>query len=133
MNKLKETFNDIMKGRYGSDHLNVVLVGVGFIFWIINLFLKNSALVLLTNIMVIYALYRSLSKNIWIRQKENLRFLDLTKNFRNKLKIFKLNLTDKNFKYFICPNCKQMVKVPKGKGKIEISCPRCNTKFDRRS
>lgn len=133
MNKFKNVLIEFMRGRYGGDQLNNALITLGFVFWIINIFLRNPALMMLVNIIMIYSLFRSFSKKIWTRQKENMRFLELTKNLRCGIKVNKLNMTDKTSKYFICPNCKQMVKVPRGKGKIEISCPRCNTKFDRKS
>ncbi|MGB4613451.1 MAG: hypothetical protein WBH68_03955 [Erysipelotrichaceae bacterium] len=133
MDKLKNYMITFMRGRYGGDHLNSALIIIGFSFLIINVFLNNSALSILVNIIMLYALYRGFSKNIWARQKENMRFLEITKDLRCNFKLIKYNFTDKESKYFICPNCKQMVKVPRGKGKIEIRCPRCNTKFDRKS
>lgn len=138
---MKRTFFDrfrlaiynFMRGRYGNDYLNMTLLSLGIFFWILNIFLRNVALLILINIIIVYTLYRSFSKNIWTRQKENLRFLDATKGIRNEYKVINLNLNDKQSKYFVCPRCKQLVKVPRGKGKIEISCPRCKSKFDRKS
>ncbi len=133
MNKFKEQLIHFMRGRYGGDLLNNVLLWVLVIFQVLNIFLKNPALHLLINMIFVYALYRIMSKNIWARQKENLRFLDLTKDIRNRFKVIERNSKDKDYKCFICPNCKQMVKVPRGKGRIVISCPRCKSNFDRRS
>ena len=74
MNKFKEQLIHFMRGRYGGDLLNNVLLWVLVIFQVLNIFLKNPALHLLINMIFVYALYRIMSKNIWARQKENLRF-----------------------------------------------------------
>ena len=131
--KLRMLLYNFKRGRYGNDFLNFTLLIISLIFWMINIFLQNVALSFLINCLLIYCTYRSLSKNIWTRQKENNRFLEATKDIRTNYKVVKMNFYDKKSKYFICPNCKQIVKVPKGKGKIEISCPRCRNKFDRKS
>ncbi len=133
VDKLRVLLYNFRRGRYGNDFLNFTLLIASLIFWVVNIFLRNVALAVLINCLLIYCTYRSLSKNVWTRQKENMRFLDATKDIRANYKVIKMNFTDKKSKYFICPNCKQIVKVPKGKGKIEISCPRCKNKFDRKS
>lgn len=41
--------------------------------------------------------------------------------------------SDKDHRIFRCPNCDQRVRVPRGRGKIEITCPRCSHRFVKRS
>ena len=45
----------------------------------------------------------------------------------------KKNIKDREYKYFVCPGCGQICRVPKKRGKITITCPRCHASFDRRS
>lgn len=133
LNKFKNQIISFYRGRYGNDQLNSVFYVVVLIFWLANIYLQNFQLLLIIYILLGVTAYRSLSKNIWARQKENMRFLEVTKGIRLRYKVYSMNLTDKKSKYFICPRCMQMVKVPRGKGAIEISCPRCKSSFDRRS
>ncbi len=133
IDKWRNGLYSFMRGRYGGDELNYTVYSFALFLFIINIFLRNVALTLIIDTIIIFCLYRSLSKKLWDRQKENIRFLEMTKIYRVKAKVFYFNLKDKEYKYFVCPNCKQMVKVPKGRGKIEISCPKCKTHFDRKS
>lgn len=95
--------------------------------------MENPILTIVSYASLIYAIYRMFSKDIWTRQKENIAYLDNTRFIRIRINLLKRNLTDKHNKYFICPSCKQMVRVPRNKGKIEIKCPKCHQKFDRKS
>jgi ribosomal protein L37AE/L43A len=68
----------------------------------------------LSYVLMIYAIWRSLSRNTYKRYQENRKFLQ----FFDRLK-------DRQHRYFDCPKCRQPVRVPRGKGKIAITCPRC--------
>ena len=76
---------------------------------------------LLTTVSYIFmflAIFRSLSRNVYKRYEENRKFL-----------MFWQKLKDKDHRYYNCPRCHQQVRVPKGKGKISITCPKCQEKF----
>ena len=83
---------------------------------------------------LVYTYYRMFSRNIYIRASENQNFLNKTANIRRKINnqksIFKQR---KVYRIYKCPTCKQKVRVPKGKGKISIHCPKCDTYFIKRS
>ena len=115
-----------MLGRYGSDKLNMWILGAGFICSILSIFIPfyGAQMVLSTcsTILLVWAIFRMLSRNTYKRYQENSRFLAMLERFK-----------DKNHKYFRCPRCRQQVRVPKGKGKIMITCPKCKTKFKKRS
>lgn len=116
-----------MYGRYGYDELNralmilaLILLAIG---WIGGIFVKGlSVFGLLAYVPLVWSLIRSWSKNIEARTGENTAYLRI----RNRMK-------DRNNRYFRCPRCRQMVRVPKGKGKINIRCPRCEERFIRKS
>ncbi len=115
-----------MTGRYGTDKLNTLLLGLGLATCFINLFVWNNTARLIITIVsyafMILALYRCFSRNTYKRYRENRQYLQLLERIR-----------DKNHRYFTCPKCKQTVRVPKGKGKIAITCPKCKEKFTKKT
>ena len=82
---------------------------------------------------LLYYLFRTYSRNIYRRRQENERFLSLIHPIKRRYNLIKNNQQDKEHKYFLCPSCKQMVRVPRGRGKITITCPECKHKFDKKS
>ena len=73
---------------------------------------------LLAYVPLIWSMFRMYSRNIEARRRENAAFLR-----------FFSRLTDKQYRYFRCPGCRQVVRVPRGKGKINIRCPKCSRQF----
>lgn len=131
---LKERFARFMQGRYGMDEFNRFLTGFVFVLLIANLFLKSSILNLITLALLIYLYVRMFSRNYSKRYGENQWYLNKK---RPVVQFFQKKRSRaaqrKDYKLFKCPECKQMVRVPKGKGKIAISCPKCRKEFIRRS
>lgn len=123
-------FKNFMYGRYGSDQLNfalIILVVVlsllnNLLFVILGSHFLYTLLSLAYTAVVVFAFYRIFSRNIVMRQAENQKWL----NFLARIK-------DRNHRYFRCPHCKQRVRVPRHKGKINIRCPRCGEKFIRKT
>ena len=111
-----------MYGRYGSDKLNMVLLITGLVISLVSSFSGVFLLGYLSWIPFFIVLFRMFSKNIPARRRENQRFV----NFLARLK-------DRENRYFSCPQCHQMVRVPKGKGKINIRCPKCGMKFIKKT
>lgn len=115
-----------MTGRYGTDKLNMYILGAGVIACLIGMFVRlpavNLLLTLLSYGLMIWAIFRSLSRNTYKRYQENRKFL-----------IFLDRLKDREHRYFECPKCHQGVRVPRGKGKISITCPKCREKFIKKT
>ncbi len=125
-----------MMGRYGMDDLNRFL----FYTWVLLIVLEliipvrgvKSLLSTLGLLVVIFELFRMLSRNIAKRYQENLKFLDMTAGLRKTLRINRRKFDDrKTYRYFRCPGCGQEVRVPKGKGHIRITCPKCGKSFEK--
>ena len=135
MLKLTHFLQRLLMNRYGQDALNTTLIILSFVFSLLSLidsFL--SPLFSITSfILVIIVLLRFFSKNIFKRRGENQRFLALTSPLYRNLKIMYLNLSDPRRKYFLCPMCKRMVRIPRKKGRVEITCPTCHHHFNARS
>ena len=124
--KLSAGLRNFMTGRYGTDRLNMAILGVGLGASLLSAMVQrapfNIVFFALSYGMMIWAICRSLSRNTYKRYQENRKFLQ----FWGRLK-------DRQNRYFDCPKCRQMVRVPRGKGKIAITCPRCKEKFVRKT
>ncbi len=123
--KLKSALLRFMAGRYGTDQLNSVILWSGVILLLVSMFLDgwlNFAFWLLAYVCMGLALYRTFSRQTYKRYQENRRFQSLLER-----------LKDRDHRYFACPKCKQSVRVPKGKGKIAITCPKCREKFIKKT
>jgi predicted membrane protein len=121
-----------MYGRYGGDDLNFVLLILSIIFSFLR-FVFNPFLIL-SYICLILCILRMFSKNIYKRRSENDKYLKLTQPLRKTINRNKNRWRDrKTHKYFKCPTCHQYLRVPKGRGKIEITCPHCKNHFERKT
>ena len=123
-----------MVGRYGPDHLFIALFAVSVVLGIVSKIWILSPLILVSYGVLIYAMFRFLSRNITKRRAENDRFLRFWGPFKNKCKKKGAQFKDrKNYKFFSCPACKNTLRVPKGKGKIQITCPKCGERFIKKT
>ncbi|MDD6034070.1 MAG: hypothetical protein PUC47_11460 [Oscillospiraceae bacterium] len=123
-----------MMGRYGVDGLSVGIVVLGMILTLTNSFVGWLPLLLLSYVCFGVVLFRMLSRNIEARRKENAAAAKFFRPMLERGKLWMRMWRDrKTHRYFSCPNCKQHVRVPKGKGKIRIVCPRCRKEFTRKS
>lgn len=129
--RIREGFRRFMWGRYGVDQLGLCLlgtaVGLSLLGWILSLIpLVGSLASVLLNIvsygLLIWYLCRVFSRKLDARRQENQRFLCLFRGLR-----------DRENRYYRCPRCRQTVRVPRGRGKIKIRCPKCDEKFIRKS
>lgn len=132
-NNFKYGMMRFMSGRYGTDELNWTLIVAALIIDILAEIYRSTILMILSEALLVWCIYRSFSKRIYDRQKENYWFMDKTRVIRLGWKAFWKNRRDKQYHYYLCPKCHQMVRVPRHRGKIEITCPRCAEKFTRRS
>lgn len=137
---MRDKFLKFMYGRYGVDEFGrsmlitaIVLSIVGMIinffkigFWI------SFSLSTISTILMVYIIYRAFSRNINKRVLENHKFLGRTAKIRNYFRFCKTRYKDrKSFSYVKCPNCKNYSRVPKGKGKIKITCRVCKKQFEK--
>ena len=130
---MKEKLIRFMIGRYGMDQFSRFLMWATLVIMVIGTF-THPIVYYVGFAGMIYMYFRIFSKNWTKRSAENQWYLRKSYAVRTwfdkKKKLWKLKKTHKIFK---CPTCKQKIKVPKGKGKIEIKCTKCDTKFIKRS
>ena len=126
MGTFKNKLRQFMAGRYGTDKLNTCILVLGVIVSIVAAILRNPWLTLvfatLSYVLMFWAIFRTFSRNTYKRYQENRKFLMLLDRIK-----------DRKHRYYSCPRCRQPVRVPRGKGKIAITCPKCKEKFIKKT
>lgn len=133
-NRLINIINNFMYGRYGTDELNKTLIALCFVFWVLSFFTFLGLFRVIYLAVLIIICFRSFSKNIYARQKELQKYLKIKNKFINAFSLNKQKFQNrKTHKYFKCEKCRANLRVPKGRGKIEITCPKCKNIMIRHS
>ena len=130
---MKEKFYRFMQGRYGIDQLNSFLMIVCVICFIVTMFIGSIVLTFIAYGTWLFVIFRMFSKNIYARNRENDKYLNFFSPLSRWLKLKLMSKQDPSNKYFSCPKCKQMVRVPKGHGTVVVTCPNCQNKFEKRT
>lgn len=134
---MKEKFIRFMQGRYGVDQLSKVTMGAALVVIILSLFFRGTFGALLNTVgllAIVYTYFRIFSRNIQNRYAENQKYLNLIWKIQQRFKKEKnMMVQRKTHHIYSCPGCGQKIRIPKGKGKIEIDCPKCHTKFIKKS
>lgn len=128
--KFRERMQRFMYGRYGVDALGKFLLGVSMVFLILSWFLPTAIPYILAVLCLVYSYFRMFSRNVQKRYLENCtytRYINMIKGFFQKQKSYMT--IRKTHHIFKCPNCKQKIRIPKGKGKVAIRCSKCGTEF----
>lgn len=134
MKGLRDKLYQFLQGRNGVDEMSIFLIVMSLVLLIISMILDGFLLSLISSGLLIYSYFRVFSKNIGARQAENQRYLAERERLRFKLQSLKVRLgLHKTHKYLKCRSCKKKMRVPRGKGKIEVTCPHCGEKFVTRS
>lgn len=131
MNKLKTSFMNFMRGRYGVDSFYKFLLWVYIVTVVVNIFAGSLILHLFATFIFIYMFFRVFSKNIYKRQAENIKYWNLREKVR---KFFNLQKNKWKFRkthiYKKCPHCKANIKLPRKKGNGICNCPKCKNDFE---
>lgn len=123
-----------MSGRYGNDQLNRFLSIAGLVFAFLAILLGGTNIAtliwLIAVVMIVLVYVRMLSRNIYKRSDENTKYLrrkaSIIRSFNLRKERWKQR---KSYKFFTCPLCHTTLRVPKGKGKINIVCRKCGNSF----
>ena len=126
-----------MAGRYGRDAFGIFILVLSYILFLISMFTRGTATTLLYYLGIagiMLCLFRMLSKNIYKRRQENYKYLKIQNGVTGWFRRIKNRIRNsKTHRYFRCPGCSVTIRVPRGKGKIEITCPKCRKAFIRKS
>ena len=130
-----------MMGRYGVDQMNIGVLILSMVCTFTASLTRWLLLSILGTALLAYGVFRMFSRNVSARSKENQKFLVFWNKVKGRWYTIKGWFSGKKRRfadrkthcYFSCPKCKRKLRVPKGKGKIEISCPICGTKFIKKT
>ena len=132
--RMRERMQGFMAGRYGTDQLSKLILWISLACLAVSMFTRLNVFYILGLVLLIYTYYRMFSRNVAKRYAENQKYLQMTSKFRLRFNKEKnLMKQRKTHHIYSCPGCGQKVRIPSGKGKIEIECPKCHTKFVKRS
>lgn len=130
--RINETLQRWMYGRYGYDELNKFLSITAIVLILLSLFVPAFNFIAL--LLLLWSMFRTYSKNLENRRQERDAYLKVAGKVKQSFKLRKNMWRDRNtHRYYKCPSCKAYLRVPKGKGKIEISCPKCRNKITRKT
>lgn len=135
---MRDKFNKFMQGRYGTDQFAQFTIGASLLFIILSILFRRYVVGQIFDLMgifgIVYTYYRILSRNIQKRYEENQKYLSATQKIRMRFNREKNMMEQrKTHHIYTCPGCGQKIRIPRGKGKIEIECPKCHVKFIKRS
>ena len=122
-----------MYGRYGNDQLNMVLVLLSLALYLVFVVTSWTFLYAVSFMLMAVALFRCLSRNYDRRRAENGKFLSLVQPVTRWYRLRRTIRRDKDHCYFKCPNCGQQLRVPRGKGRITVTCRGCGASFQEKS
>ena len=125
---MKEKFYKFMYGRYGIDKLGYTLIIVSMCITLLSSIFNIEVGYILSYGLIGWEIFRFLSKNIYKRSSENVRFINVKKSLTLKVKLEKNKIRDrKTHRYFECSTCHNNLRVPKGRGELKVTCPVCKT------
>lgn len=134
---MREKFARFMAGRNGNDQLNLFLLLLDIVLLLIAGIFAGSLgqyIYPLVILLLGYAYFRMLSRNVYKRREENGKYLrlryKLMANYRVRHERW---IQRKDYKFFTCPSCKTTLRVPRGHGKIKIVCRKCGSSFTGRT
>lgn len=132
--KIKQTLRSFMAGRYGYDALSKMLFWAGMVLYLLGFLVNFPLLWVLGLALYALTLYRMFSKDTAKRMAENRRYLTATEKYRTEIQQAILRQKDrKNHVYFRCPNCKKRLRLPRGLGKVTVTCNYCKHRFSKRA
>ena len=131
---MREKIRQFMMGRYGTDGLNQFLSISSIVFILLTLFTHFRLFTYVGFALLVWCYYRTFSRNIGKRTQENYQFYAIKDRLTGKVNGLKDQWANRKlYHYYRCPQCRQKLRVPRGRGRIQISCPRCGTQFIKKS
>ena len=134
LNKLRASFMRFMIGRNGADQLGLFSLIAALVFNLLDNFLMTGILSLLGMALYIWTFFRMFSKNVVKRREENRKFMIWYEKAKKIALRYWTRLKNiREYKYFSCPNCKASIRMKRGMGEKEITCPGCKHVFKQKS
>ena len=139
--KFRNRISNFLSGRYGSDELNRFLSVAALVFLLASVFTTrvlrgylSSFFEVIALLCILVSILRIFSRNPEKRRKENARYRSYTGAVKRRFLQQKTQFQQrKEYRFYKCPQCRAVMRVPRGKGKIRISCGRCGNEFTANS
>jgi len=133
LNSFREKLMRFMNGRYGSDQLNMALLVVYFLLFLVSMLTRTPAIAIAMWAVLICSMFRSFSRNIYARQKENRTFLKFWNPVKSKISLSVRRLREiQVYRFRRCAQCKTVLRLPRRTGRHMVRCPRCKHRFSVR-
>lgn len=129
----------MMMGRYGNDQLGNFLFAIYLLLFVLQLIFRRSIagniIIMLSYLVILLYFFRCFSRNIYRRQMENQKFLKMWNPIKNYVKFLKMRWQERGSTKVLyrCAKCHQTIRVPRGRGKIAITCPKCRYEFIKKT
>ena len=130
---IRNAIQRFMYGRYGNDSLNLFLIGAYLVSYLLFVVTGWDLLYWISLVLLVISLFRMLSRNTVRRREENAKFLKATGPLMKWWRLKRTIHRDKEHRYFKCPSCGQQLRVPSGKGRINVTCRNCGATFEEKS
>lgn len=130
--QLKWRMQQFMQGRYGPDQLTRAQLWAGIGLYVLGLVLRLPIFAFLAFALYIWTIWRMFSRNRVKRAQENQKFLQYWSQIKTAFSQWKLR-DRKEYKYFRCPQCHTVLRMKRGGGKRNITCPKCQHQFEKKS
>lgn len=130
MDRVRRSFSRFMSGRYGGDQLGMVLIVVSLVLTLLSA-IAGRWLNIFASLIAICECYRILSKNYAARRRENAAYLNAVAKPRAwVVRQYTKFVNRKTKAYVRCPHCNAEFALPKGKGRLRATCPKCGEKSE---
>ena len=131
---MKKHFMQFMSGRYGADELSKFMLGICLVCLVLNIFTGVRGVYLLALVLLGLCYFRMFSKDYARRSAENQKYLNTVWKVKAWFGKKKKRIAEsKDYHIYKCPSCGQKIRIPRGKGKIAITCPKCKNEFIKKS
>lgn len=127
MNQFNRKLSEFFAGRNGVDQLGRAMMISACVLIMIGIFSRQVVINWIADVLILVSIYRMLSSKVSDRRRENDAYLRFLAGIR-------MRFTQRGeYRFFVCKNCGKKLRVPKGKGKVEITCPQCRNKMIKRT
>jgi len=134
LENLRRKTNRLMQGRYGADQFSGFLTKAALVLMVLSMVDALSFLYVWGLALLFYGLFRMMSRKFEKRRAENTAYLQLNYKFHVALSEQKMRWKSReDYKYFKCRQCKKLLRVPRGRGKLNVTCPQCGHKMVQKS
>lgn len=131
---MKKRFMQFMSGRYGADELSKFMLGICLVCLVLNIFTGVRGVYLLALVLLGLCYFRMFSKDYARRSTENQKYLSTVWKVKSWFGKKKNRIAEsKDYHIYKCPSCGQKIRIPRGKGRICITCPKCRHEFEKKS